>query len=118
MRKLFFDIHCFLESLVGKTDPQGKGRRKMSHLRKPHDRRCKWISVWLLSLAVIQVSPTSAAAASGPTNKDQRRQKRAKAKKVFEDAEKAYNLARFKKALKLYSAAYELLPMAGFLFNI
>ncbi|MBI3180969.1 MAG: tetratricopeptide repeat protein [Myxococcales bacterium] len=36
----------------------------------------------------------------------------------FEEAQKAYDLARFQEALKLYSDAYQLKPLPGFLFNI
>ncbi len=44
--------------------------------------------------------------------------KKAKAQKLFEEAEKQYYLGRFAKALQLYSKAYELAPLPGFLFNI
>jgi tetratricopeptide (TPR) repeat protein len=37
---------------------------------------------------------------------------------LFEKAEKKYNLAQFETALKLYSRAYELVSLPGFLFNI
>jgi tetratricopeptide (TPR) repeat protein len=40
------------------------------------------------------------------------------AKKHFKLAEQHYKLGRFKDALQEYSIAYELAPLAGFLFNI
>jgi hypothetical protein len=42
----------------------------------------------------------------------------AKAKKLFRKAEKQFYLGRFKKALKLYEKAYDVLPLPGFLYNI
>jgi tetratricopeptide (TPR) repeat protein len=62
------------------------------------------------------IAPASARRRPASRKVDKKTRKRAK--KLFERAEKAYNLARFQKALALYSKAYELLPMAGFLFNI
>ena len=41
-----------------------------------------------------------------------------KAKEHFKLAEQHYKLGRFKDALQEYSIAYELAPLAGFLFNI
>jgi tetratricopeptide (TPR) repeat protein len=41
-----------------------------------------------------------------------------KAKKHFKIAEQHYKLGRFPEALAEYSQAYELAPLAGFLFNI
>ena len=40
------------------------------------------------------------------------------AKDKYEAAERAYNLGQFKKAIELYTAAYEELPEPAFLFNI
>jgi tetratricopeptide (TPR) repeat protein len=43
---------------------------------------------------------------------------RKKAKKIFEKAEIQYNLGKFQKAAALYSRAYEIAPLPGFLYNI
>lgn len=42
----------------------------------------------------------------------------AKAKQLYEDGEKAYNLGQFDKAIQLFTNAYEEWPEAAFLFNI
>ena len=42
----------------------------------------------------------------------------AKAKQLFKEAQTAYDLAEFDKALGLYSEAYRLKPLPGFLFNM
>jgi hypothetical protein len=42
----------------------------------------------------------------------------AKAKQLYEDGEKSYNLGQFDKAVQLFTQAYEEWPEAAFLFNI
>lgn len=46
------------------------------------------------------------------------RELRKKAKRLFKKAQMYYRLGRFVKARKLYEKAYEVLPLAGFLYNI
>jgi tetratricopeptide (TPR) repeat protein len=41
-----------------------------------------------------------------------------KAKALFKDGQQSYDLGQFAKALELYSEAYKLKPLPGFLFNI
>jgi len=41
-----------------------------------------------------------------------------RAREVFQEAEKFYNLAKFKEAMELYEKAYSMMPLPGFLFNI
>ena len=78
--------------------------------------------VALLTLAAV-VPATAAAgprAASPETRAAPSRNGEAKrrAKALFDRAEKAYYLGRFREALALYSKAYEVVPLPGFLFNI
>lgn len=42
----------------------------------------------------------------------------ARAKQLFKEGQTAYDLAEFDKALELYSEAYRLKPLPGFLFNM
>lgn len=42
----------------------------------------------------------------------------AKARTLFSDGQKAYDVGQFPQALELYSEAYKLKPLPGFLFNI
>ncbi len=69
------------------------------------------VGVLLLAVSV----PAGAAPKAKPKTQAERK---ALAKKLFEEAEKNYYLGRFGKALELYSKAYEVLPLPGFLFNI
>jgi hypothetical protein len=78
----------------------------------PSGPRCRLAAVLALALVASFGGPAAGAAPNIP------REKRTKAKALFERAEKAYYLGRFEKALKLYSAAYEAAPLPGFLYNI
>ena len=73
-----------------------------------HLRTDKWKYVWLFV-------PVLLALVAGGAFADDNKQE---AKKHFKLAEQHYKLGRFKDALKEYSIAYELAPLAGFLFNI
>jgi len=68
----------------------------------------KWKIAWLLVPAFLVL-------VAGWAFADDNKQE---AKKHFKLAEQHYKLGRFKDALKEYSIAYELAPLAGFLFNI
>jgi tetratricopeptide (TPR) repeat protein len=71
----------------------------------------------LLVLAVALLSATAQAAPKRPAPAyDQKQQKAARAH--FDRAEKAFNLGHFEEALAGYQAAYEVLPLPAFLFNI
>lgn len=61
-------------------------------------------------VALAMAAPAGAKKKSDPAEEQ--------AKERFASAQKAYDLARFEEALKLYSQAYELKPLPGFLFNI
>jgi len=63
--------------------------------------------------AAAPASPAEARAGSPSKAAAKRR-----AKALFDRAEKAYYLGRFREALALYSKAYDTLPLPGFLFNI
>jgi tetratricopeptide (TPR) repeat protein len=73
-----------------------------------HSKNSKWKIAWLLFPMIFVLAVGGALA-------DDNKQK---AKKHFKIAEQHYKLGRFKEALKEYSKAYELAPLAGFLFNI
>jgi tetratricopeptide (TPR) repeat protein len=64
-----------------------------------------------MSWLVLILMPLSAARAEKPSDK-------AKAKKLFSQAEAHYSAGRFAQALDAYSKAYEMAKLAGFLFNI
>lgn len=67
-----------------------------------------------LSCALIALAPSRpASAAPSPTQAN-----RARAKALFERAEKTYYLGHFEEARKLYAKAYKAAPLPGFLYNI
>jgi tetratricopeptide (TPR) repeat protein len=68
----------------------------------------KWKVAWLFVPAFLVLIAGWALADDG----------KQEAKKHFNLAEQHYKLGRFKDALQEYSIAYELAPLAGFLFNI
>jgi tetratricopeptide (TPR) repeat protein len=68
----------------------------------------KWKIVWLFVPAFLVL--VAGWAFAGDAKQE--------AKKHFKLAEQHYKLGRFKDALQEYSIAYELAPLAGFLFNI
>lgn len=53
-----------------------------------------------------------------PAEAGKKQAQKKEAKKMFMQGEMHYKLGRFKEALAAYSKAYEVLPLAGFLFNI
>jgi tetratricopeptide (TPR) repeat protein len=70
-----------------------------------------------LLLGSVLLAATAQAAPKRPAPVyDQKQEKEARAH--FERAEKAFNLGRFDEALTGYQAAYEVLPLPAFLFNI
>jgi tetratricopeptide (TPR) repeat protein len=73
-----------------------------------HSKTSKWKIAWLFLPAFLILTAGWALA-------DDDKQK---AKEHFKLAEQHYKLGRFKDALAEYSKAYELAPLAGFLFNI
>ena len=75
----------------------------MTHLKNR-----RWKTAWLLFPLILVL------AAGGALADDNKQE----AKKRFIIAEQHYKLGRFKDALREYSKAYELAPLAGFLFNI
>ena len=56
--------------------------------------------------------------AAARSSRSAERQRKAQARALFGQAEVKYNLGQFAEALDLYSKAYEVLPLPGFLFNI
>jgi tetratricopeptide (TPR) repeat protein len=72
----------------------------------------------LLALAAATTAATAQAAPKRPppVTHDPKQEKEARAH--FDRAEKAFNLGRFDEALAGYQAAYEVLPLPAFLFNI
>ena len=68
-------------------------------------------SVFVAVLFLSSLPGTSAWAQSGDSDD-------AKAKALFRQAQTAYDLAEFDKALSLYSEAYKTKPLPGFLFNL
>jgi tetratricopeptide (TPR) repeat protein len=94
--------------------------------------------VWVMMPLSVRslLSPTSprgpgrfgrvANAAPSPTHKDRKRGRtaqeqaraRARAKALFIKAERKYAVGKFEQARRLFTAAYEALPLPGFLFNI
>jgi tetratricopeptide (TPR) repeat protein len=70
-------------------------------------------TLWLVSLLAL---PAGAAPKRPAPVYDQKQEKEARAH--FDRAEKAFNLGRFEEALGGYQAAYEVLPLPAFLFNI
>lgn len=73
-----------------------------------HSKTRKWRIAWLLFPMIFVLAVSGAFA-------DDNKQA---AKKHFKIAEQHHKLGRFKDALREYSKAYELAPLAGFLFNI
>ncbi len=72
-----------------------------------------WGRALLLSLFLVPAYPLSAQSPAPAQSADQNA-----AKKAFQDAERAYRLGDFEKALALYTQAYALIPYPAFLFNI
>lgn len=66
-------------------------------------------------LLTLGLSSAASARKPAPIKTDALRQK---ARKIFLEGQTHYKLGRFDKALVAYSRAYQLLPLAGFLFNI
>jgi Tetratricopeptide repeat len=84
--------------------------------------RAVWGAVVLVALTLGFASPTLARApapapASSPASIPSD-VLRAQARKIFVQGQTHYKLGRFAKALLAYTRAYQLLPLAGFLFNI
>lgn len=73
-----------------------------------HSKTSRWKIAWLFFPMIFVLAVGGAFA-------DDNKQK---AKKHFKIAEQHYKLGRFQEALAEYSKAYELAPLAGFLFNI
>jgi tetratricopeptide (TPR) repeat protein len=67
----------------------------------------------LLTAAFLLAALFCASTARGQTDEEE-----ARARKLFSQAEVHFNLQEFKKALELYTTAYKLRPLPGFLFNI
>jgi tetratricopeptide (TPR) repeat protein len=76
------------------------------------------LTLWrVILLAAALLSATAQAAPKRPAPAyDQKQEKAARAH--FDKAEKAFNLGHFDAALAGYQAAYEVLPLPAFLFNI
>ncbi|MDF1561472.1 MAG: hypothetical protein P1V51_00430 [Deltaproteobacteria bacterium] len=68
----------------------------------------------VLALLLALTGPGLAEAQRGKTE----RQTRAEAKTLFQDGQKHYTLGEFDQALEKFTAAYDKLPLAAFLFNI
>ncbi len=70
-----------------------------------------------VALALLIFSSSGATNEAGAAPSEDKA-KRARAKLLFDRAEKVYYLGRFNQALELYSKAYEVFSHPGFLFNI
>ena len=86
--------------------------RPMNVLESKAMNRFSW-SVLCALVALAFLGPARPAVAAPAT-----KEARAKAKKLYIQGERKYSMGEFKEALQLFSAAYEALPLPGFLFNI
>ena len=73
---------------------------------------------WLIFFGALALAAQASAGPAPKARPKTQAERKALAKKLFDEAEKNYYLGRFEQALKLYSKAYEVLPLPGFLFNI
>ncbi len=71
-----------------------------------------------LLLAVLAGPPLAAFAAPPAPGARKPDPDELKARTLFSDGQKAYDVGQFQQALTLYSEAYKLKPLPGFLFNI
>ena len=71
-----------------------------------------------LLLAAMLLALTAPGTAEAQRRGKGKRALRAEAKALFQEGQKHYTLGEFEEALKDFSAAYDKLPMAAFLFNI
>jgi tetratricopeptide (TPR) repeat protein len=78
--------------------------------------RLTWLPRLLLGALLVTASAQAAPKRPAAPAYDQKQEKAARAH--FERAEKAFNLGHFDAALTSYQAAYEVLPLPAFLFNI
>lgn len=80
-------------------------------------RLVRW-TVLLLCAFHLTASPVADARRRRRRKTAAERAKEKQARKLFAEAEKYYNLGKFKDALEMYSKAYEVVQLSGFLFNI
>jgi tetratricopeptide (TPR) repeat protein len=84
-------------------------------MRSPRTLLCLALGALLAAAAPVDVPRAHARDAS---SRRAERQRKVQARALFAQAEVKYNLGQFAEALDLYSKAYEVLPLPGFLFNI
>ncbi|MFH2011030.1 MAG: tetratricopeptide repeat protein [bacterium] len=72
----------------------------------------------LLASFTLGAVPDAADARRSKSKSASKRKLRKQAKRLFRRAQRHYRLGRFVKARALYEKAYDVLPLAGFLYNI
>ncbi len=89
-----------------------------SSIRSSSDRAPAFRSALAALLAGLLAAGPVYASGAAPAAPVSKSSARARARALFLQAQKAYDLGKFEEASQLYSSAYELAPLPGFLFNI
>ncbi len=78
----------------------------------------KFAFIAAVTMLAASVLPVRVAAQNKSTTSQSEKSAVAKARALFQQAQLAYSLGEFQKASDLYTEAYKLKPLPGFLFNI